>query len=87
MSMLDELYLPEGFEVEYRYADIADTVGRTLIGNVVRYGDVSTRTPYGAEQFEAGSAFGDVDKIKSRLLYQHDRDRPLATTGAGLVHN
>lgn len=82
--MLDELYLPEGFEVEYRYADIADTDGRTLIGNVVRYGDVSTRTPYGAEQFLAG-AFGDVDKINTRLLYQHDRDRPLAATGAGLV--
>ena len=82
--MLDELYLPEGFEVEYRYADIADTDGRTLIGNVVRYGDVSTRTPYGAEQFLAG-AFGDVDKIKTRLIYQHDRNRPLAATGAGLV--
>ena len=84
MRCLTNYTLPEGFEVEYRYADIADTDGRTLIGNVVRYGDVSTRTPYGAEQFLAG-AFGDVDKINTRLLYQHDRDRPLAATGAGLV--
>ena len=82
--MLDEFYLPEGFELEYRYADIADRQGRTLIGNAVPYGQVATRTDKGAEQFERG-AFGDVDKINTRLLYQHDRNRPLASTGAGLV--
>ena len=55
-----------------------------MIGNAVPYAQVATRTPKGAEQFERG-AFGDVDKINTRLLYQHDRNRPLASTGAGLV--
>ena len=85
--MKDDIYVSDDLPlIEYRYADFEETDGRTLIGTVVRYGDVSTRNTYGgAEQFESG-AFGNVGALDTILNYQHNRQRPLArTNGGGLV--
>ena len=79
---MNEIYIPDDLLVEYRYAEFDDSDGRTLLGTVVRYGDVSTATPVGAEQFESG-AFGDVPTLDTILNVQHDRKRPLARTGGG----
>lgn len=72
--------------IEYRYSEISETDGRTLVGTVIRYGDVSTKNSHGApEQFESG-AFGDVGALDTILNFQHNRQRPLARTqGGGLV--
>ena len=79
---MNEIYIPDDLLVEYRYAEFDDSDGRTLLGTVVRYGDISTATPVGAEQFESG-AFGDVSGLDTILNMQHDRKRPLARTGGG----
>ena len=57
--------------------------GRTLEGVAVKYGDTA-RLPFGSERFEPG-AFGDVAGADVILNVQHDRGRPIARTGGGLV--
>ena len=79
---MNEIYIPDDLLVEYRYAEFDDSDGRTLLGTVIRYGDVSTATPVGAERFESG-VFGDIPTLDTILNMQHDRKRPLARTGGG----
>lgn len=79
---MNEIYIPDDYLLEYRYADIEDRNGRTLIGTVIRYGDTSTKTPYRAERFETG-AFGDVSGLDTILNIMHDRKRPIGRTGGG----
>ena len=79
---MNEIYIPDDLLIEYRYAEFDDSDGRTLLGTVVRYGDISTATPVGAEQFLSG-VFGDVQGLDTILNMQHDRTRPLARTGGG----
>ena len=68
---------------EYRYADIDDRDGRTILGTVVRYGDVSTANATGMmEVFEVG-AFGDVSEIDTTLNIQHDRRKLIGRTQGG----
>ena len=85
--MKDDIYVSDDIPlIEYRYAEFDDTDGRTLIGTVVRYGDVSTANSYGGpETFESG-AFGNIAALDTILNTMHDRKRPLARTdGGGLV--
>ena len=85
--MKDDIYVSDDIPlIEYRYSEISETDGRTLVGTVIRYGDVSTKNTYGGpETFESG-AFGDVGALDTILNYQHNRQRPLArTNGGGLV--
>ena len=79
---MNEIYIPDDLLIEYRYAEFDDSNGRTLLGTVIKYGDISTATPVGAERFEA-HAFGDVSGLDTILNMQHDRKRPLARTGGG----
>ena len=84
---MNDIYVSDDMLLEYRYADFEETDGRTLVGTVVRYGDVSTKNTYGGpETFESG-AFGKVDELDTILNVMHDRKRPLARTGedGGLV--
>ena len=69
---------------EYRYAEL-EAEGRTLVGTLMRYGDVSTRNMSGSpERMEAG-VFGDIASSDVILNMMHDRRRPIARTGGGLV--
>ena len=79
---MNEIYIPDDLLIEYRYVEFDDSAGRTLLGTVVKYGDISTATPVGGEQFLSG-AFGDVSGLDTILNMQHDRRRPLARTGGG----
>ena len=54
--------------------------GRTLIGNAIRYGDIS---PAHRERFQAG-AFAPLPADLT-LNLQHDSEREIASTGKGLV--
>ena len=68
-------------ETERRYVALefrADE--RELSGVALRYGDTAT-LPWGLERFEAGAFAPIGDVILNR---QHNRDLPLARTGAGL---
>ena len=68
---------------ERRFADLefrADSP-RELRGTAMVYG-TEARLPFGRERFEPG-AFGDVTGSDVILNVSHDRDRPIARTGAG----
>ena len=72
-------------EPERRYAPVelrAD--GRGLAGVVMPYGQVAD-LPFGREVFEPGSFASSLAGADVILRVQHDRGRPLARTGAGLV--
>ena len=69
-----------GEVIERRYCELRQD-GRRLFGVAVQYGDVA-RLAWGSERIEAG-AFAPVGDVI--LNAQHDRGRPLARTGAGLV--
>ena len=65
---------------ERRYTELRQE-GRRLSGVAIRYGEIG-QSPFGPERFEAGAfqPLGDVI-----LNVQHERGRPLARTGAGLI--
>ena len=67
--------------IERRYCEIRQDGERGLAGTAVRYGDVAT-LPWGSERIEVG-AFAPIGDVI--LNNAHDRGRPLARTGAGLV--
>lgn len=71
---------------ERRYADFetrVDDEGRTVVeGTIIRYGDVAT-LPWGTEEFKAGAFTGRMEDIVANRM--HQRDQPLARTGAGLT--
>ena len=70
---------------EYRYTEL-EQEGRTLVGTLMRWGDVSTRNETGSPERMDVGAFGDVANSDVVLNMMHDRRRPLARTGgAGLV--
>lgn len=72
-------------EPERRYAPVelrAD--GRGLAGVAMPYGTVAD-LPFGRETFEPGAFRAALASADVILRVQHDRGRPLARTGAGLV--
>ena len=84
MDDYDEFEDPIFTIPEYRFTEIREVEGRTILGNVVVYGDIAT-TRMGKETFEPG-AFGDAASLDCILHMQHERSRPLArTNGGGLV--
>ena len=64
------------------YESRTDGPGR-VSGVVISYGDVAD-TPFGRERFERG-AFGPLTDVDLIANVQHDRARPVARTGAGLL--
>ena len=66
---------------EHRRVELRQGPGRTVGGVAVRYGDLA-QLPWGEERIEAG-AFAPIDDVI--LNAHHDRDTPLARTGAGLT--
>ena len=68
--------------MESRFLEIRRD-GRTLRGVGMPYGDIA-RMPWGQETFEAG-AFGDIASADVILNFMHNRERPLARTGGGLI--
>ena len=69
--------------IERRYTELRSAGARTLEGVAVVYGDTA-RLPWGRERILPG-AFGDVAELDVILNSAHQRDRPLARTGAGLI--
>ena len=67
---------------EYRYAELEQD-GRTLVGTLMRWGDVSTRNETGSPERMERGVFGDVANSDVILNMMHDRRRPLARTGGG----
>ncbi len=90
IDLLEDTELTQGefdyavAEAEFRYAEL-EQEGRTLIGTLVRYGDVSTRNMSGSPERMESGVFGDVANSDVILNVQHDRRRPIARTGGGLV--
>ena len=76
---------------EYRYAPLTfevrgagpEAVG-VVSGVVLKYGELASIAPGMSERFLAG-AFGDMSKVDAIANVQHDRNRPLARSGGGLV--
>ena len=67
----------------YRFSQIRETVGRTLFGPLLRYGDIS---PDFKERFEP-TAFDSLDfeTLDLILNIQHTRGRIVARSNAGLT--
>ena len=61
----------------------SDTGPGTIIGPVLRYGDVAT-LPFGRERILPG-AFGDLSTADLFVDRMHIREQTLANTGAGLT--
>ena len=66
---------------EFRRVELRQGAGRTLEGTAIVYGDTA-RLPWGRERVEPG-AFAPIGDVI--LNGHHDRQTPLARTGAGLT--
>ena len=69
--------------MEYRFCELRRE-GRTLEGKAIAYGDTA-RIGARSERFLPGAFGADVGGLDVLLNVQHDRARPLARTGGGLV--
>ena len=68
-------------EYEIRWGGELRQDGNVLTGRLITYGEVSETFQ---ERFLPG-CFGDVGRLDVILNVMHDRGRPIARTGAGLV--
>ena len=69
--------------LERRFAEIRNESGRTLVGTAVRYGDIG-RTRFGPETIRAGAFSESLAGADIILNVGHNRNKPLARSGAGL---
>ena len=69
--------------IERRYCELRAEGERVISGVLVRYGDVASIGGLFRERIEAG-AFAPLP-TDCMLNFQHDRSKPLARLGAGLV--